>query len=71
MKQNAEPNTQLQREGIALIVVLGFLSILILMAIAFLINMRTERLRRGDRERRCPCPAFDSQRLGRRHGRCE
>ena len=44
MKQNAEPNTQPKREGIALIVVLGFLSILILMAIAFLTNMRTERL---------------------------
>ena len=37
-------NTHSQREGIALIAVLGFLSILILMAIAFLMNMRTERL---------------------------
>ena len=44
MKQNAEPNTQPKREGIALIMVLGFLSILILMVIAFLTNMRTERL---------------------------
>ena len=32
------------RDGIALIAVLGFLSVLILMAVAFLMNMRTERL---------------------------
>lgn len=37
-------NIHSQRKGIALIAVLGFLSILVLLAVAFLMNMRTERL---------------------------
>lgn len=44
MKQNIHRDGNVKREGIALVAVLGFLSILILMAVAFLMNMRTERL---------------------------
>ena len=43
-RQNSRRNKQDDKDGIALIVVLGMLSVLALMAVAFAISMRTERM---------------------------
>ena len=46
-ERQVQPNVNRRddsRRGVALIIVLGFLSIMILMAIAFLTNARTERM---------------------------
>jgi len=43
--KNTEVNTaKVNQQGIALVIVLGFLSIMTIMAVSFAINMRTERL---------------------------
>lgn len=44
MKTNSTDGAVTTRKGVALIAVLGFLSILVLMAVALLVSMRTERL---------------------------
>ena len=44
MRTNVQLAGKKHQEGIALVIVLGFLSILTIMAVSFTINMRTERL---------------------------